>query len=188
MRFGAASISAIFTIALAACGDHSAGDAADASPALTEGSLPTPAWLDVDENGRTVTIDLTAGLTATNQLWNFNGFAGGEATLVVPEDFTVTINFDSLDPANSHSVAVLPVSDSFPPTFRDPEPVFRGAMSADATSITEAQSADDPTQSFSFRASRAGRYALVCLVPAHAFTGMWIGFEVSASGASGLRN
>ena len=175
-------------IALAGCGDDSAGGTNDESPAFSStGSFATPGWMNIDRGDRLVTIDVTAGLTATNKLWNFNGFAAGEATFVVPEGFTVTINFSSLDPANSHSVAVLPASDSYPATFNDPKPVFRGAISNAATSVTDAQGADDEPQMFTFRASRAGRYALVCLVPAHAYTGMWVGFEVSASGESGVR-
>jgi len=181
----------MIVLALAACGDEGegegAGDANSAALAPSTASVPTPAWMDVDPGERIVTIDLTAGLTATNDLWNFNGYARGAATLIVPEGFTVTINFKNMDPANTHSVAVMPASDGYDATFHAPQPVFLGAISAAATSVTDAQSADDEPQSFSFRASRAGHYALVCLVPAHALTGMWVGFEVSSSGEAGLR-
>ena len=35
------------------------------------------------------------------------------------------------------------------------------------------------SETITFVAGEAGRYSLVCLVPAHAVSGMWIGFEVS---------
>jgi uncharacterized cupredoxin-like copper-binding protein len=42
-------------------------------------------------------------------------------------------------------------------------------------------------ETITFTASTAGDYAIVCVIPAHALQGMWIGFEVSASGESGVR-
>ncbi|WP_425153915.1 sulfocyanin-like copper-binding protein [Candidatus Palauibacter sp.] len=141
----------------------------------------------IDERSRTVTIDLVAGSTDSNNRWNFNGYANGEATVVVPEGYTVTVNFENRDPVNYHSVGVLERAASYPAIFDDAVPVFEGAITANATSMTEATAPAGGTETISFTASTAGDYALVCPIPAHAVTGMWIGFEVSASGDSGLR-
>ncbi len=53
--------------------------------------------------------------------------------------------------------------------------------------MTEATAPGGGTGSITFVAYEAGEYGLVCPVPARAATGMWIGFEVSGSGDSGLR-
>jgi len=143
-------------------------------------------WVTVDESAKTVTIHLIAGETDAYNRWNYNGFGNGEATVVVPVGYTVTIDLENRDPINFHSVAVLEAAGSFPAMFSDPAPVFEGAMSSEATSMTEA-TAPGESESITFTASTAGEYALVCLIPAHATTGMWIGFEVSASGDSGVR-
>ena len=144
-------------------------------------------WIVVDEGAQTVTIDLIAGETDANNRWNFNGYANGEATVVVPVGFTVTVNFENRDPANYHSVIVMEPMDTYPPTFTDVEPTFAGAVTSNPMSMTAATAPGGGTETITFTASTAGEYALVCLIPAHAITGMWIGFAVSDSGDSGLR-
>ena len=164
--------------------------AATAQPAAAASAAPAATavdWIAVDEGARTVTIDLVAGSTDANNRWNFNGYAYGEAAVVVPVGYTVILNFENLDPVNYHSVGVLEPAASYPAVFDQAVPVFEGAITTNATSMTEATAPRGGTETISFTASAAGEYALVCPVPAHAVTGMWIGFEVSASGDSGLR-
>ena len=144
-------------------------------------------WISVDDAARTVTVTLVAGETDANNRWNFNGYANGEPTVVVPVGYTVTINFENRDPVHRHSVGVLERAASYPPVFDEATPVFEGAITSNATSMTEATAPGGGTGSITFVASEAGEYALVCLLPANAVTGMWIGFEVSESGDSGLR-
>ena len=191
---------AIFCVGLVACGGGDASDAADAAdapapaaaPAPTAadapsgGSLSMPDWMTVDEGAQTVTIDLMAGSTDAYNRWNYNGYGNGEATIVVPEGYEVTITFSNEDPATVHSVSVLDATDTMPMMFDDVPPVFDGAASSNPTSMLEATGAG-ASESFTFTASAAGDYALVCMIPAHAVTSMWIGFEVSASGESGIR-
>lgn len=193
------TISAMLPLAafsLFACGGGDGSDTPSPAPApapaaATPSAAPAaPAsvdWIAVDEGARTVVIDLVAGSTDSNNRWNFNGYANGDATVVVPEGYTVTLNFENLDPVNYHSVGVLERAASYPAIFDQAVPVFDGAMTTNATSMTEATAPGGGTETISFTASAAGEYALVCPVPAHAVTGMWIGFEVSASGDSGLR-
>ena len=43
------------------------------------------------------------------------------------------------------------------------------------------------SETLTFKAEKAGEYALICYIPAHAITGMWIGFTVSSEGKPGLQ-
>ena len=180
-------------VALLGCGSGEEGEPPASAPdAAAEADAAAPAaipadWISVDDAGRTVTVTLVVGETDANNRWNFNGYANGEATVVVPVGYTVTIDFENRDPVHRHSVGVLARVASYPPVFDEATPVFDGAITANATSMTEATAPGGGTESITFVASEAGEYALVCPVPANAVTGMWIGFEVSESGDSGLR-
>lgn len=180
-------------VALLGCGVGEEGEQPAAAPdAAAEADVATTAtipadWISVDDAARSVTITLVAGETDANNRWNFNGYASGETTIVVPVGYTVTINFENRDPVHRHSVGVLAKAASYPPVFDEAVPVFEGAITASATSMTEATPPGGGTGSITFVAAEAGEYALVCAVPANAATGMWIGFEVSESGDSGLR-
>ena len=187
------TILALGAVALFGCGSDEEDDrpASEPDPATmvdAAASTAMPAdWISVDDATRTVGITLVAGETDANNRWNFNGYANGETTVVVPVGYTVTVNFENRDPAHYHSVGVLAKVASYPPIFDDATPVFDGAITPNATSMTESTAPGGGTESITFVASAAGEYALVCPVPAHAVTGMWIGFEVSESGDSGLR-
>jgi len=177
---------------VAACGET--GDAGDS---VSDGAPATPSasaspgrsvssWLSFDDDRRTASLSLVAGDGSENDGWNYNGHAHGSVTVVVPEGFEVTIDFTNKDPANHHSVAVLEASDAFPVSFDGVDPVFEGAATSGATSSTESTALDE-SETIGFLADRAGSYAFVCLVPAHAATGMWIGFEVASDGGVEIR-
>jgi sulfocyanin len=172
-----------------ACGGGEAGEAAsgEAQPAMSAaaGALTIPSWMTVDEDAKTVNLKIVAGETNANNSWNFNGYVNGEATITVPEGFTVTIDFENADQAVAHSIGVDERTGNFPPMFNDPQPVFPGAISSNPTDVT---TATQPGQSetITFTASKAGSYSLVCYIPAHAMTGMWIGFVVSSDGSVGV--
>jgi sulfocyanin len=184
-------------LALIACGGGDSGDS-ESAPA-SESAEPAPAaapaaepaapvaadWFQIDEGAMTVTLDITAGATTDNNSWNFNGAYNGSATVTVPEGYTVTVNFTNQDPNMAHSVGVDARTGNFPPNISDPTPVFAGAISANPTSLTEATMPGD-SESFTFTADAAGEYTLVCYIPGHAVTGMWIYFNVSSDGSSGV--
>lgn len=178
-------------VVLLGCGSGEEGAPPASSPGAATTAAATDAmpadWITVDDAARTVTIALVAGETDANNRWNFNGHSAGEATVVVPAGYTVTVNFENRDPAHRHSAGVLARAASYPPYFEDATPVFDGAITSNATSMTESTAPGGGTESITFVASEAGEYALVCPVPANAVTGMWIGFEVSGTGESGLR-
>ena len=75
--------------------------------------------------------------------------------------------------------------DAYPAMFTEATPVFEGAMSSNPTDMMSATQAG-ASEELTFKADTAGDFALICYIPAHAVTGMWIGFSVSAEGKSGV--
>jgi len=182
-------------VGLAACGGSDTGDAPASAPGTTPapaaapaggGALTTPDWYEVDHSAQTVRVHLIAGQTPTANYWNFNGYINGQATVVVPEGYTVTLELENRDPAMAHSVGVDRRTSGFPASFTSVEPVFAGAVTENPTSQMESTLPGE-TESITFVADAAGEYALVCYVPGHAAVGMWIHFHVSSSGDAGVR-
>jgi sulfocyanin len=182
----------IFALSFAACGggepaSEAPAEAPAAAPAETEAAAPAagevtmPDWYQMD--GNNVTLDITAGLDATGNYWNFNGYQNGNLTIMVPEGANVTVNFANNDPNMPHSIGVHENFATAPAT-PNVTPVFEGAISEDPESMTGATLPGE-SESFSFVASTAGEYTIVCYIPAHAISGMWIKFVVSADGQAG---
>jgi sulfocyanin len=192
-RFFSASLFASLGLFAVGCGGGGDGAASSEGTAATEqpaetapaSSLSVPDWISIDEAGQSVTIELIAGKDDSNNRWNFNGFSRGNGTIVVPAGYSVTINFRNDDPNIAHSVGVDDQTGNFPATFQDPQPVFAGAISSNPTSMQEATQPGE-SESLTFTADAAGEYTLVCYIPAHAATGMWIRFTVSADGQAGF--
>ena len=147
--------------------------------------MDTPDWFTVDAAARTATIDISAGTTDANDFWNFNGYSNGNATITVPEGYTVTLNFKNEDPLTPHSIGVDATRGEFPTVFDQPSPVFAGAMSPNPTQMTLA-TAPGESVTLTFVADRAGEYSLGCYIPGHAVRGMWINFTVSSDGSVGF--
>ncbi len=146
-----------------------------------------PSWMSVDHDAKTVSMTIVAGMDASNNNWNFNGLSKGDATIVVPVGYTVTIDWKNSDPTMMlHSIGVGQASEVTLPMFTDPQPVFAGAISANAGDPATATKSGD-SESITFVADTAGDYALICYVPGHTLTGMWIGFRVAADGTVGLQ-
>lgn len=184
----------IVPMAVLACGGEQAGqDGGEQAPeadqqeaAQPQGELTMPDWMTVDEEAQTVTLELVAGQTDDNNSWNYNGYHSGNATVVVPEGYEVTIDFENADQVNPHSVGVDSQVGDYPSVFEEATPAFEGAVTEGAT---EMASSTQPGQSetITFTVDEAGEYALVCYVPAHASQGMWLHFNVSAEGEAGFR-
>jgi sulfocyanin len=200
-RFLFSGVTTVFALTALACGgggDEASSQMADAeaanpcaaNPCATDESMAMamsmPAWFKMDEAAKTVTMDITAGSTDANNHWNFNGYANGNATIVVPQGYTVTINFTNEDPLSAHSIGVDAATSGFPTVFDSPKPVFAGAISPNPTSMTEA-TASGQSATLTFTADKAGNYSLVCYIPGHAATGMWIHFTVSSDGSAGVQ-
>ena len=155
------------------------------SPAAGQSNLTMPDWMSVDHAAKTISIEIIAGKSNANNNWNFNGFANGEASVVVPEGYAVSLTFKNNDPNMVHSIGVGERLDAYPAMMENATPVFTGAMSTNPTDMMNATKSG-ASETLSFSADKAGDYALICYIPAHATTGMWIGFSVSAEGKAGL--
>lgn len=178
---------------LAACGggepaqETTSEPAAAAAPeaAAPAGEMGMTDWFHVDEANQSVHMTITAGSTAAKNYWNFNGAADGNMTITVPEGFTVVIDFVNNDPNMAHSLGISATTSGFGAMI-EPDVVFEGALTSNPTSMVDSTMPGEE-ESITFVASAAGDYAMVCYIPGHAATGMWIYFNVSADGSYGVQ-
>ena len=187
-RFSGLSTALVFALGAIACGGKEPEPAAEA-PAETAAPAPAAAatdWLRVDDAAKTVAIEVVAGKDATNNSWNFNGYANGNATITVPTGYTVSISFSNNDPNMAHSLGVTEKPAGAWSATPTPTPVFAGAMSANPTSMTDAATKAKPPETIAFTADKAGAFALACFVPGHAAAGMWINFTVADGATAGV--
>lgn len=150
-----------------------AGDTAGAAVAEQAQGEQVGEFMTVDAENQTVTLSVIAAYDSSNGGLNFNGYANGEATFVVPEGWTVEIQYDN-ESAMPHSAGVVPtdvVDRQRIPT----QPVFEGAITDSFLGGTT------QPESFSFTADQQGTFAIVCGVPGHGASGQWIALEVGAS-------
>jgi sulfocyanin len=117
-----------------------------------------------------------AGLTSANNAWNFNGYANGELTIIVPVGSRVVIPFSNLDGNVPHSFGIIAGGASNLVTAPDRPLVFGAATRRYETGIRSVE-----RDVVRFTASEAGEYLFACGVPGHAAGGMWIRFHVSSS-------
>lgn len=158
--------------------------AAAQAPAAATAPLTTPKWFKYDKANNTVDMTVTAGLTDAKNYWNFNGGHDGDMIITVPVNAKVTIDFKNADKNMAHTLGIVAQTSGFSATPTNP-PVFAGAQ----TTPHSATAGIDPgkSQILHFTASKAGRYAMICYMAGHAATGMWIYFDVSASGQAGVQ-
>ncbi|HEX5795873.1 MAG TPA: sulfocyanin-like copper-binding protein [Geminicoccaceae bacterium] len=138
-----------------------------------------PSWMTVDAGAKQVAIDVLAGFNANNSSWNFNGYYGGDATVVVPAGWDVRITLTNRDGDVPHSLVVIDA-----PASPDDLPLQAGR---EQVAIPRAYS-KSPEQGISagdedvvaFKTKQAGDYLWFCGVPGHGQSGMWIYFEVAA--------
>lgn len=176
------ALTAVLLLGLTACPPAEEPPPIDEDP--TVDALTVPNWMQVNEDQRTVTIDLVAGSTSANNYWNFNGYYGGQGHVTVPEGYEVTINLRNEDPNMGHSLGVGERQAQYPANFTQVTPAFEGAVTPNPTSMTESTMPGE-TDSFTFTADRSGEYALICYVVGHAANGMWIPFTISGDGEVG---
>jgi len=183
---------------LAACGGGEPGDSGSGTPAAGSGSsagqpaptppggpLTVPDWYTVDNTARTVRMQIVAGLTPDNNHWNFNGAIHGDMAITVPEGYRVIITVENRDPNMAHSLGISAETSNFatPP---QPNPVFPGAITQNPGSMIDGTMPGE-TETVEFVAERAGNYSMVCYIPGHTAVGMWLYFNVSATGEAGVQ-
>jgi len=177
-RLAAVALIAPLALAATGCGGAASGKHARTTRpvALTQAaSTPRPPapppgrFLAVDRRARSVTVTLIAAYDAANEGFNFDGYS---RTLLwrVPLGWTVHVVCKNRGPLR-HSCAVV----RGPDTAR---PAFRGASTPQPLIGLEA----GHTATFTFRASRAGVYRFVCLVPGHELARMWDVLQITRGG------
>lgn len=121
-----------------------------------------------------VRMEVRAASTAANAGLNFDGYAFGRLVFTVPLGWRVQVAFRNVAPL-PHSLVIEPWSEAS--DLRHPLPAFPGASSPDPYAGTRAGG----SASFTFVASRPGRYRIACAVPGHRDLGMWDTLVVSRS-------
>ncbi len=130
---------------------------------------PAPAqtddWVTYDAASNTVTFKLEAGP------FSFDGFSSGGATLTVPPKSTVVMNFVQND-GTPHSAEVASGEGPLPNSGGDP-----AIPRAYTNKLVEGlpQGAKDVIR---FQAPDSGTYRIICGVPGHALSGMWLWFKI----------
>lgn len=132
---------------------------------------PNDKYLSFDPRTNTVTFQLDAGAPGGSGPFNFDGYNSGGATLVVPPGSNVVMNFTN-DDATPHSAEIVADTDPMPSTGEDP--AIPGAYTNDLTQGMP-QGGKDVIK---FTAPQSGSYRIICAVPGHAASGMWIRFRV----------
>jgi sulfocyanin len=139
-------------------------------------TAPSP-QLSYDPAKKTVTFSLEAGAPGAVGPFNFNGYNNGAATLVVPADCIVVINFVNQD-GTPHSADLVPDKDPMPSMGGDP--AIPGASTKDVTQGLP-QGQKDVIR---FTAPPSGSFRIICGVPGHAQSGMWIRLKVDPASKS----
>ncbi len=128
-------------------------------------------FVSFDPSTKTVSVTLGAGAPGKAGPFNFNGFAAGGATLVVPPGGTVVMNFVNLDGV-PHSAEIIADKDPMPN-----EGVAPAITYAYTNGLLEGlpQGGKDTMR---FTAPESGSFRIFCGVPGHGVSGMWIRFKV----------
>ena len=122
----------------------------------------------------THSVDVTI-VAGKNGGFDFNGYQRGAMTITVPVGWEVVVHFENAG-TGLHSVAVLPTG-AHQQVALSATPAFQGATTANfAAGLPKGTK-----QTFTFVASKAGTYELICGCPAHGVAGMWDSLVVSAT-------
>lgn len=131
-------------------------------------------FMSYNPGTKKVKLKLFAALGSDNGGMNFNGGSRGKLTITVPEGWAVHVDFQNKD-AIPHSAIVL--ADKMPFPMAPDRPAISRAYTKDLT----AGIPTDGTDTMDFTASPAAKYLIVCGVPGHGPSGMYITFVVSAT-------
>jgi len=140
--------------------------------AASVGGSPPPAAAKRDEQyvswdaaTKTTTFKLVAGPFV------FNGYGNGEATLTVPPESKVVVNFVQ-DDGTPHSAEVYSGDGPLPNAGGDP------AIPRAYTNKVVEGLPQGATDEMRFSAPSQGTFRIICGVPGHALSGMWLWFKV----------
>ncbi len=139
----------------------------------------SPHWLTVNSKQHAVTLTLIAGYTNALGGLNFNGDDNGKMVLSVPAGYRINVVFSNRSAA-PHSAVFTPYAQ------KDNTGSYRLAFKGSSTPNWINGTTAGHTQKFSFVATLAGKYALVCGVPGHEAAGMWAVLQVTRGGMAHL--
>jgi hypothetical protein len=122
-------------------------------------------WLSYDAATNTVTFELIAGP------FTFNGYRNGGATLLVPSNAKIVINFVNKD-GTPHSAIVIAGDGAIPNAPTDP------AIPRAYTNKVLEGLPQESTDVMRFPVPESGSYRILCGVPGHGLSGMWIWLKV----------
>jgi sulfocyanin len=148
--------------------------AAQSLGARAQSAAAAPVFVRWDPSTNTANLTITAAYNQDNAGFNFDGYHAGAMTITIPTGAKVTVDFTN-KASLPHSVVITPYASrtaagNFPLA-------FPGSSSANpGTGAASVKTA----QTFSFKASKAGTYAIVCGVPGHAIGGMWDVLKVAS--------
>jgi hypothetical protein len=142
-----------------------------------------PSWIRNDPAAKIVAMEIVAdwGQVARyakgnvrTDIIDFNGYWGGNLTVVVPTGWSVRIDFVNRSGSYRHSLMVTRTytQAEMPVRLRTEDAVW-GAYTDPPEGIYPQETAQ-----LSFVAQQAGRYFLACARQTHLMDGHWIGFEV----------
>jgi len=124
-------------------------------------SPPLDDWLSYDAATNTVTFELIAGP------FTFNGYRDGGATLLVPSKATIVMKFVNKD-GTAHSAIVIGGEGPIPSSPGD------AAIPRAYTNKALEGLPQEAKDVMRFPVPESGTYRIVCGVPGHALSGMWI--------------
>lgn len=146
--------------------------AGSARAATLQAQAPARKWVSYNTATKTVNLTLIAAYGADT--FNFNGGSNGQLRIKVPVGSKVVVRFSNMSPMMLHGAEVVRWTGTLP-TGAPPTPAFAGAASPNYQHGTP----HGVTQVFSFTASQAGKYLLICPVKNHVKFGHWAWFTVS---------
>jgi sulfocyanin SoxE-like protein len=134
-------------------------------PATPAAEAAPDKGLSYDPATNTVTFELIAGP------FTFNGHRNGDGTLVVPSKANMVINFVNKD-GTPHSAIVTPGDGPVPNSATDP------AIPRAYTNKVLEGLPQEGSDVMRFPVPESGTYRILCGVPGHALSGMWIWLKV----------
>ncbi len=155
------------------------GTIASHAAVLSSSHVAPSSFVTWNAGSKTATLTVVAAYDASVAGgFNFDGYNNGRLTFTIPVGAHVVVRYTNPS-AIPHSAVVTPLADhsltgNFPLAFPG---------SASPNAAAGAANLKAP-QTFSFVASKAGQYALVCGVPGHAAGGMWDTVTVASVAAA----
>lgn len=140
---------------------------AGAKPSSASPAQGDDKWLKYDAATNTVTFQLIGGPSG----FAFNGYTGGDATLVVPGKANVVMPFINKD-GTPHSAEIISGEGPIPNAAVDP------AIPRAYTNQLLQGLPQEATDTMRFPVPESGTYRIFCGVPGHGLSGMWIWMKV----------